>query len=424
MQAVFKKIVRDLLRFLAKKRLEKIRPKIVGITGSVGKTSAKDAIAAVLERKFIIHKSPGGYNSDLGTLLTILEKPSGYSSIEKWIVIIFQCIVENFQKISPYDMLVMEMGIDYPGGMDEILEVVHPDLMVFLNVKDVHRGEGQFKNREQILEEKSKACYKVPNDGWVILNHDDMFTKQLENKLPAQVIKIGTEEGADLRAININADSEGLHFTLAYEGKEIPVFLKNILGDCHVYIVLAAIAVGFVSGLPWKTIEAGLADFKMPNGRMVKIEGKNQSTIIDSTYNASPDAMEEALKVLSLFRGRKIAALGSMNELGELAESAHIKIGKIAAEHADLLILVGKYAADMAEGASRGGMPKSMIHTFRTSTEAGKFLSGMLEKYDVVLAKGSQNEVRMEHLVKLCMRDPSQARAQLVRQEPYWLKNI
>ncbi len=424
MQATFKKLVRDLLRLLAKKRLEKINPKIIGITGSVGKTSAKDAIAAVLERKFIIHKSPGGYNSDLGTLLTILEKPSGYSSMEKWIVIIFKCIVENFQKIPPYDILVMEMGIDYPGGMEEILEVVHPDIMIFLNVKDVHRGEGQFKNREQILEEKSKACYMVPKDGWVILNHDDLFTRQLENKLPAQVIKIGTSEGSDLRAINIEAGSEGLKFTLAYEGKEIPVFLKDILGECHIYIILAAIAVGFVSGLPWKTIEAGLSDFKMPNGRMLKIDGKNQSTIIDSTYNASPDAVEEALKVLSLFRGRKIAALGSMNELGELAESAHIKIGKLAAEHADLLILVGKHAADMAEGAARGGMAKSMIHTFRTSSEAGKFLSGMLEKNDVVLAKGSQNEVRMERLVAMCMKDPLMARKLLVRQEPYWLKHI
>lgn len=424
MKAKFKKWVRELLRYLAKNRLKKIQPKIVGVTGSAGKTGAKDAIASVLERRFLVHKSPGGYNSDFGSLLTILEKPSGFSSIEKWISILFKCLAENFQKPDSYDVLVMEMGIDYPGGMEEILEVVRPDVMVFLNVKDVHRGEGHFNNREQIFEEKSKACYMVPKDGWVILNHDDMFVRQLENKLPAQVIKIGIEEGSDLRATNVHADEHGLTFTLEYEGNALPVRLPNVLGECHVTIALAAIAVGFVNGLNWKTIEAGLADFQMPKGRMVKIEGKNGSLIIDSSYNASPDTVAEALKVLAMFRGRKIAALGTMNELGELAESAHIKVGKAAASAADILILVGKHANDMAEGASRAGMPKSMIHVFKTSREAGTFLSGMIEKHDVILAKGSQNEVRMEQLVKMCMKNPELARTLLVRQEPYWLKHI
>lgn len=424
MKAKFKKWTRELLRYLAKNRLKKIRPKIVGVTGSAGKTSAKDAIASVLERRFLVHKSPGGYNSDFGTLLTILEKPSGFSSIEKWAAILFKCLIENFQRPEPYDVLVMEMGIDYPGGMSEILEVVKPEVMVFLNVKEVHRGEGQFKNREHIFDEKSKACYLVPKDGWVILNHDDMFVRQLENKLPAQVIKIGREDGADLRATNISADDRGLKFTLEYEGKALPVHLPNILGECHVTIALAAIAVGFVNGLNWKTIEAGLADFQMPKGRMSRIEGKNGSLIIDSSYNASPDTVEEALKILAMFHGRKIAALGTMNELGELAESAHIKIGKTAAGLADLLILVGKHAEDIAEGAARAGMPKSMIHVFRTSREAGNFLSGMIEKNDVILAKGSQNEVRMEQLVKICMKNPERARELLVRQEPYWLKHI
>lgn len=424
MKAIFKKYVRDILRFLAKKRLEKIRPQIIGITGSVGKTTCKDAIASVLERRFLVHKSVGGYNSDFGTLLTILEKSTGYSSFEKWISIILKSAIENLQKIEPYDFLVMEMGIDYPGGMEEILEVVKPDVMVFLNVKDVHRGEGQFPNREAIFEEKSKACYMVPREGWVILNNDDLFVRQLENKLPAQVVKIGMEEGADLRATKVEAGSDGLKFLLTYEGKEIPVHMKNILGECHVPIALSAIAVGFICGMPWKTIEAGLVEFKMPKGRMAKIEGKNGAMIIDSTYNASPDTVEEALKVLAMFHGRKIAALGSMNELGELAESAHIKVGKSAAAAADLLVLVGSHAHDMAEGASRAGMSKSMIHTFKTSREAGEYLSGIIEKKDVVLAKGSQNGVRMEHLVKMCMKNPEEARQLLVRQEPHWLKHI
>jgi UDP-N-acetylmuramoyl-tripeptide--D-alanyl-D-alanine ligase len=151
---------------------------------------------------------------------------------------------------------------------------------------------------------------------------------------------------------------------------------------------------------------------------------KNGALIIDSSYNASPDTTAAALEILSLFHGRKIAALGTMNELGGLSESEHIKIGKIAAEHADMLLAVGDRAKELAEGAQRGGMSASMIHTFKSSKEAGQFLSNILERHDIVLAKGSQSGVRMEHLVKLCMKNQAEARHLLVRQEPYWLTHM
>lgn len=423
MKAIFKNAVLKILRYSAEKKLEKINPQIVGITGSVGKTSTKEAIAEVLSRRFIIKKSQGGYNTEFGILLTILEKKSAYSSPFKWLNVIASSFIESFKKPEKYNYLVMEMGVDKPGDMDEILKVIRPDIMIFTAVKDAHLEEGQFKNREAILEEKSKSCFAVPKDGWVILNHDDLFVKQLESKLIAQVVKIGTSEGSDIRAKNISGGPEGLKFTLAYEKHEINVVLPNILGECHVLSVLAAIAVGFIAGLQWKTIEAGLKEFRLPPGRMSKIEGKNGSTIIDSTYNASPATMEEALKILGTFHGRKIAALGTMNELGELAESAHIKVAKLAASYADLLIFVGKFANEMADGANRAGTARSMIHVFKNSNEAGEYLNKILEKNDVLLAKGSQNNVRMEHIVKLCMREPEKARTLLVRQEPYWLKN-
>lgn len=423
MKAIFKKIVREMLRFLAKKRLKKINPKVIGITGSVGKTGTKDLVSSILERRFLIHKSTEGQNSDIGTLLTILEKPTGYSSAIKWTGIIIESIMDYFRKPELYDVLVMEMGIDSRGGMDEILKVVTPDIMIFLNIKDVHRAEGQFQNREEILEEKSKACYKVSENGWVILNHDDIFVSQLENKVAAKVIKIGINEGADIMAKDISASKEGLKFTLVYEDKEIPVFLKNILGQCHIHSVLSAIAVGFIFGLSMKTIEAGLKDFVSPKGRMNQIDGKNGSLIIDSSYNASPETIEEALNVLNLFDGKKIAALGTMNELGELSESAHIKIGKYAAGIAETLVFVGHEAHNMAEGAFRAGASKSAIHLFNNSKEAGAFLSGIIEKDDVLLVKGSQNDVRMEHVVKYCMKEPEKAKNLLVRQDSYWSSN-
>lgn len=421
MKAFFRRWILRYLRYLTKLRLKKTRPRVVGVTGSAGKTSAKEAMALVLSRRFDVKKSEGNLNTDFGAALSILDQKSGYSSVWEWLQILVHATRDAFRKPHAHDFLVLEYGVDGPGDMRQILDIVYPDVMVFLNVKNVHRGEGQFANRQAIFDEKSQACYAVPKDGWVILNRDDNFVRQLEDKLPARVVTIGTEEGCDLRAKDIKSSRDGLSFTLVYDEKEEEVQLPNVLGACHVSMALAAIAVGFIHEMPWQAIEAGLEEFTLPPGRMTPIEGKNGSLIIDSSYNASPDTMESALEVLSLFGGRKIAALGTMNELGELAESSHLKTGKTVAKAADMLIAVGMHAPTLAEGASRGGMSASNIHVFRNSREAGDFLSEILGPRDTVLAKGSQNNVRMERLVKACMKEPEQARHLLVRQEPYWL---
>lgn len=424
MKSFFKKWILEFLRRLAQRRLRQIKPLIVGITGSVGKTGAKDAVAEVLEGRFSVRKSEKNLNSEFGTVLTILGLTTGYGSAASWVGILWSAVWDAFKKPEKYQILVLEMGVDRPGDMDEILKVFTPNIMVFLNVKNVHIGPGQFANRQAVYEEKSKAAVAVPPGGWVILNHDDPFVHQLEGRLPAHTLTIGTETGADLRAKDIEMNTDGLLFTLTYDGEDHLVRLPHILGESHVTLVLAAIAVGFINGLPWPSIQKALAEYRLPPGRMNKIDGKNGSLILDSSYNASPDTVESALDILHLFHGRKIAALGTMNELGELAQSEHIKIGKYVAKTADMLLAVGEHAKDLAEGAQRGGISASMIHVFRTSKEAGQFLSNILEKHDVVLAKGSQNKVRMEHLVKMGMLHPEEARHLLVRQEPYWLTHL
>lgn len=397
---------------------------IIGITGSVGKTGAKDAISDVLGRRFSVRKSEKNLNSEFGTVLTILGLKTGYGSASSWAKIFWKAVWDAFKKPERYQMLVLEMGVDKPSDMDEILKVFTPNIMVFLNVKNVHIGEGQFANRQAVYEEKSKASVSVPPGGWVILNHDDPFVRQLEGHLPAHTVTIGTEEGADLRATAIERSTEGLLFTLHYDNKEFLVKLPHILGEAHVTLVLASIAVGLVNGISWKTIQKALQEYRLPPGRMNKIDGKNGALILDSTYNASPDTVESALDTLAMFHGRKIAALGTMNELGDLSASEHFKIGKMVAQKADMLLAVGEHAKDLAEGAQRGGLSASMIHVFKNSKEAGQFLSNILNKHDTVLAKGSQNRVRMEHLVKMCMKHPEEARHLLVRQDPYWLKHL
>lgn len=424
MKRAFRQWVLQMLRWLAKRRLARIQPNIVGITGSAGKTSTKEMVAAVLSRRFKIKKNLKSLNTEFGTLLTILEKPSGYSSPAKWLAVLAKSLWESFRPVETYEHLVLEMGVDKPGDMDDILKVFTPNTMVFLNVKEVHLGEGHFANRQAIFEEKARACYAVAAGDWAVLNMDDNFVSQLKDKLMCNVVTVGTTEDCDLYAKDIRATEKGLAFTLAYENKEHAVKMPGVLGDCHVTNVLAAIAVGFIHGMPWSVIEASLQEYMPPPGRMNKIEGKNGALIIDSSYNASPDTMEAALKVLKLFRGRRIAALGTMNELGELTESAHLKLGKSVPEYADMLIAVGPQAKTIAEGAHVAGLSASMIHVFPNSVQAGAFLENLLEKNDIVLAKGSQNNVRMERLVKACMKEPEQARHLLVRQEPYWLTQL
>lgn len=412
------------LRFLAQRQLQKVSPVIVGVTGSVGKTGAKEAIADILERRMKVKRSEKNYNSEFGAVLTILNQSTGYSSFSQWFNILWKSTWASLKAPEDYEVLVMEMGVDQPGDMDEILNVFVPNIMVFLNVKDTHIGETQFANRQAIYEEKAKAVVSVRKEGWAVLNIDDPFVKLLDGKVPARCVSIGESEEADIRATNVKTTDEGLSFDLTYDQKTVPVRMPHVLGDCHVTLALAAIAVALLQGLPWSVIEKGLEEFHMPPGRMNRIEGVNDSLLIDSSYNASPATMEAALDVLSEFPGRKIAALGTMNELGELSDSAHLKLGKQAAEVADLVIAVGAQAGNIAEGAQRGGMSASMIHAFRTSQEAGLFLSRMLSRRDVVMVKGSQNGVRMEHLVKACMKYPEEARQKLIRQEPYWMTQL
>lgn len=424
MKATLRHWIYSILATLAKWKLQQIQPHVVSITGSAGKTSAKEAIAAVLEQKLSIKKSEKNMNSEFGVALTILDQKSAYGSVLGWLGVIFGAFFKVLKTETPYDVLVMELGVDKPGDMDELLNVIHPDVAVFLNVKNVHRAEGQFPNRQAIFDEKAKMCRALTKDGWAVLNMDDNFVRQLEGSLAGSVVKIGSTEDCDLRARDVQSTRKGLEFILNYEDKTFPVHLPHVLGACHVNLILAAIAVGFIEGLNWPEIEKGLRNFSLPPGRMNPIEGKQGSLIIDSSYNAAPETMEAALDVLDLFSGRKIAALGTMNELGELSESAHLSIGKRAAEVADMLIAVGDHANELALGAQQAGLPLSMIHQFRNSKEAGEFLAEILGPRDVVLAKGSQNHVRMERLVKLCMQEPEQARHQLVRQEPYWLTHL
>lgn len=422
MKSFLKKIVLFFLEKLAKWRLKKIQPKIIGITGSVGKTSTKEAIFTALKNSIPTHASAKSYNSEFGAWLTILEQKTGYSSPLAWFSAIILGLIGTWRlKEPPYKNLILEMGADKPGDIEYLVKRIKPDIGILTNVKPIHLAEGQFMDLDDIFVEKSKLIKALPESGWAILNADDSRVSTLVDQVAANVITFGTAVNADLRAKQIKSTKEGLKFLLHYETTSHEVHFPYLLGRHNVYVLLPAFAVGFLLGQPFDVLYAALRDFRLPPGRMNLIEGIKNTIIIDSSYNASPETVIAALNVLKSMPGRKIAALGSINELGECSEKEHRRVGRHVPAAADILVTVGAEARHLAAAAHDAGFSKDRIFSFETSIAAAEFLKNQLRADDVILAKGSQNNVRMERLVKALMKNPEQAENLLIRQDYYWL---
>ncbi len=418
MKKLFKALVTSILVKQAKKQLKTSRTQVIGITGSVGKTSTKEAIFTVLNKNFLTYRSPGGFNTPLGLSLGILqEKESGFSSPIKWIKILNRVFRE---KRPNYKKMVLEMGADGPGDIKKLTKIAPPNIGIVTNVNPTHLADGQFKNLEDIAEEKSQIIKNMAQGGLAILNMDDDYVSQMEPK--GKVLSYGVLQPADVRASDVQASNKNIKFNVTYKGKT-QAFTVPVLGRFQVYVMLPAIATGVALGMTLEECAEALTKYKLPKGRMNPIEGINSSTILDGSYNASPTSVISALETLrSVTKNRKIAALGTMNELGSYTKEAHIKVGAEAAAIADMLITVGPEANTLKQGAVEAGMKEKDVYTFFDSVEAGHFLAKQLTAKDTVLVKGSQNKVRMEKLVKICMKEPEYAEELLCRQGDAWEK--
>jgi UDP-N-acetylmuramoyl-tripeptide--D-alanyl-D-alanine ligase len=416
-----RRVVLFSLERLMRWRLHKIKPLIIGVTGSVGKTSTKEALYAVASRTKTTFRSQKNYNTEFGLPLSILEQETAYSNPLQWLKVLWNAARDTLNLTTPpYEVLILEMGADRPGDIEHLVKIAQPQIGIITAIKPTHMGEGGFSDLHAIAEEKSKLVQALPENGWAILNAEDPRLMGLENNLRCHTILFGTSSKSDLWAHSIQSGPDGLRFVLSYEEHSQPVHFPHLLGRHHVYVLLPAIAVGFVLNLPLKQIVEALQEFRLPPGRMNWIEGIEGSGIIDSSYNASPESMLAALEVLGEMPGRRIAVLGSMNSLGPQSKKEHLRIGKQVPKHADMLITVGEEGKYYAEAAEAAGMTPHLIACFPTSPEAAQFLKTKLRKNDVVLAKGSQDNIRMERLVKLLMKHPERAKSLLVRQEGHW----
>jgi len=424
-----KKILQFKLKILAKMILAKYNPEIIGITGSVGKTSTKEAIYTVLKKKYRVRENIKNYNNEIGLPLSIIGVETAGRSLIKWIVVFIKAWQLILFKDKNYpEILILEMGIDRPGDMKYLTDIVKCKIGVVTTIGTVHAE--YFDSIDSIQKEKGELFKTILQGGWSIINYDDERTRKMIDLSKAKVLTYGFDKKAQVRADEINYSFQnneinGLSFKLFYNGSVLPVALPNILSKASVYSALAGVAVGLAYDMNLIEIGLALREMRSPVGRMNLIEGEKKTLIIDDTYNAEPKSMAMAIetaKIIPVEDGaKKYAVLGDMLELGQYSEEAHQKIGELVfATEMDYLIVVGERSQDIARGAKAAGMSPDLIFHFDTSDEAGKFIEDRMKQGDLILVKGSQG-VRMEKIVKEIMANPMQAENLLVRQGEEWI---
>jgi UDP-N-acetylmuramoyl-tripeptide--D-alanyl-D-alanine ligase len=422
MKKILRKFVLLTLKWLAKRRLKKFKGKVIAVTGSVGKTSTKEAVFAVLNSQFRVRRSQKSMNSEFGLLLTILDIESGYSSAYKWSLLLLKAFYNSLLK-DHSDILLLEFGVDKPGDMDFLLSVAKPDIGVLTNIFPVHLAEGQFADLQAIFEEKRKVIDALDEEsGMAILNIDNPYIENLaKSRKKKNTITFGREGDCDYKATGIELSPEGLKFNLNHDGKRHEVN-SHVLGEYHAYVIMPAIICGLMMGMELPAAIKAIDRYSLPPGRMTVIRGIEDSLILDSSYNSSPEPLKEALKVLNEIAGRsrRVAVLGSMNELGENTDEMHELVGKILPKYVDLLISVGKEGSIFAHTAKETGMNEKNVFSFVTASQAAEFFKKEVKKGDIVLVKGSQNKVRLERFIKELMEHPEEAKNVLVRQENVW----
>lgn len=422
-----KRVIVDILSWEARIVLKKYKPMVIAVTGNVGKTSTKDAIAAVLEPHFKVRKSQKTYNSEFGVPLTVLGLSTGWNNPFLWIKNIIEGLLPIIFTYNYPTHLVLEVGADHPGDISAITRYLPVNVAVVTEIGPIPVHVEYFSSPEELAREKGQLVAAVPPDGTVILNHDSERVSDLRSlaKTP-NILTFGTHDAATIRAsqhrlLFDEGKLAGISFQADFRGKSLPVEVHGVVGEHVVMTVLPAILVGATFGVNLLDILETLKKHKSPPGRMRILPGVKNTTLIDDTYNSSPKALEAALDTLKKVpaQGRKIAVLGDMLELGPYTIEAHESAGRYAAERADVLFAVGQRARMIAEAAEKAGMRRENIFTFDTSREAHEPLQNFMKEGDIVLIKGSQY-MRMERITEEVMAEPARAAELLVRQDKEW----
>lgn len=408
-----------LLGWCARAIVQKYRPRIVAITGSVGKTTTCSAVAAALSRSWRLRASAKNYNNELGVPLTIIGADAPGSSPFAWCGIFLKAFWLLAVRTNSYPLLlVVEMGADHPGDIAHLIKIAPPDVGVLTAVSPAHTEF--FGSVAGVLAEKKLIPASLRPSGVAVLNVDDELVNSIVGEISCRVVTVGASDAADVRVeYELTATGTRVH---VYADEDMTFNVHGVLGAPVAHACAMAIAVAQSLGCSSAQIRDGLFTFQPPSGRMRLLDGVKRTKLIDDTYNASPRAAREALEALAKYptAGRRIAVLGDMRELGALSDKLHEEIGAlIVSLQIDLLITVGADARFFARGARAAVMSEDRVFSFDAPYEAGKFLQERMQEGDLILIKGSQG-IRCEKIVKEVMAEPERAGELLVRQGKGW----
>jgi len=358
--AIYVEDPRTALGDIAREALRRIGCKTVGVTGSVGKSTTKEMIAAVLERTYRVSKTPANHNNDIGMPMAILS------------------MEENTQ------VAVLEMGMNHFREIAYLSQIAKPDVGVIINVGTMHIEF--LGSREGIRTAKMEIVEGMAQEGKLLLNGDNDMLSALPEQPAQQVTYFGTGENSAIRAVDIRL-GETVSYQAVAEKISIPITLA-LEGEHYVSDSLAAVAVGLALGVKPVEIQIALADFQNMAGRQEIFEEKGY-TIIKDCYNAGPESMAAALGVLGNRKGRKFAVLGDMLELGDCAPAEHEKVGILASQKADFVLAYGPCGEWVRKGAISGGLNEKAAMAFSDRQACADALAALAQKGDVLLFKGS-----------------------------------
>ncbi len=347
--------------------------KVIGITGSVGKTSTKELTASILSQRFITLKNPGNLNNEIGLPLTLLQ-------------------LTNHHQVA-----VLEMGFYIPGDIAKLCEIALPQIGIVTNVGTVHAERAG--SIEAIAAGKSELVQALPPapEGVAILNFDDERVLPMAQKTDARILTYGLDPQAELWADEIESMGlEGIRCRMHFHGEDFYI-TAPLIGRHSVYTLLRSAAAALCLGFSMPAIFDALKNSQLQL-RITTVQSASGALILDDTYNASPDSTVAALNLLADLDGRKVAVLGDMLELGQYEEDGHQRIGIRAAEVADELVFVGQRTKTSLSSALESGFPAQKTHWFAQPSEATEYLRKILKNGDVVLIKGS-NAMHMDQIV-------------------------
>ena len=355
---------------IAREELKRIGAKVVAVTGSVGKSTTKEMVAAVLEQAFVTSKTPANHNNDIGMPMAVLAMP------------------ENTE------VAVLEMGMNHFGEIAYLSQIARPDVAVIINIGTAHIEF--LGTQEGIRQAKMEIVEGMTPHGMLLLNGDDFLLRNLDKEPQQRVTYFGSSEGCAVRAFDVNQDGDYLHFRVEAGRLSFPV--KMLLeGEHYVNDALAAVTVGLKLGVLPEKIQAGLSQFRNISGRQEIIQAGGM-TIIKDCYNAGPESMAAALAVLGKKQGRRIAVLGDMLELGDCTQAEHYRVGRIAAEKADFVFAYGPNSGRIISGTITGGMPETRGKAFTNREELVAALKRTAKPGDVLLFKASHG-IHLEQVI-------------------------